>query len=201
MGMLNKFRYLFQIGAAFICILLTACSSAPGTTHDPTPSPPLSRQQAEHELITFMLDYIVTQQIPENLPYIPPEERSISGPPALVSIIILAPAGENPEPGQNPLDITRPVRVWLHKDHQLYEAIDKTETIEQYRQDYMIFQDLHYWGFYEFGIVSISDDGQQAKVYWEVSCGMNCGHGYLHILERNAQGKWEITGSEWSWVA
>lgn len=161
----------------------------------------ISQQQVEHELVTFMLDKIQTQEIPKNLPYIPPEERATSDPAAFVSIIIQAPAGENPEPGENPLDLTQPIRVWLYKDNQLYEAIDKTETIEQYRQDFIIFQDLHDWGFYGFGIVSISENGQQAKVYWEVSCGMNCGHGNLYILERNEQGKWEITGSEWGWIA
>ena len=192
----NRRKYSLVILTILIGIILPAYGSQ-STQEEGV----VSRQQAEHELVTFMLNHIQNQEIPQNLPYIPPEERATSGPAAIVSIIIQAPAGEKPEPGENPLDLTQPVRVWLYKDNQLYEAIDKTETIEQYRQDYMIFHDLHDWGFYNFGIVSISDDGQQAKVYWEVSCGMDCGHGYLHILERNAQGKWVVTGSEWGWIA
>jgi hypothetical protein len=194
-----KLRYqkiLLWSMAILNCNLLLACGSKPSTE-----AVVVSRQQAEHELVTFMLDYILTQEIPNNLPYIPPEERAISGPAAIVSIIIQAPPGENPKPGENPLDLTRPVRVWLQKDNQLYEAIDITETIAQYRQDQMNIQVSQAWGFYNFGIISISEDGQQAKVFWEVSCGIDCGHGYLHILERNAQGKWEITGSEWMWLA
>ncbi len=193
----NRRKLLLLMITILMGIILPACGSSPTDQAEVV----VSQQQAEHELVTFMLDYILTREIPKNLPYLPPDERSTSGPAAMVSLIIQAPAGENPAPLENPLDLNQPVRAWLYKDNQLYEAIDKTETIEQYRQDYMIFQDSHYWGYYNFGIVSISDDGQQAKVYWEVSCGMNCGHGYLHILERNAQGKWEITGSEWSWIA
>ena len=192
----NRSKYSLVILAILLGTSLPACG-AQSTQEEGI----VSQQQAEHELVTFMLDYLLSQEIPKNLPYIPPEERATSGPTAVVSIIIQAPPGEDPEPGENPLDLTQPVRVWLYKDNQLYEAIDTAETIAQYRQDHMNFQVSQTWGFYDFGIISISEDGQQAKLFWEVSCGIDCGHGYLYILERSAQGKWEITGSEWGWIA
>lgn len=190
-------RNFHLLAAAILGFLLTACSPAANST----PSAALNQKEVEAELVAFFLDYIIRQQIPENMPYIPPEDRSPDGPPAVVSIIIQAPPGEDPDSSHNTLDLTQPIRVWLYSENQLYEAIERTETIEQYRQDYMDFQNSQYWGFYDFGIISISEDGQQAKVFWEVSCGSMCGHGFMNILERNADGKWEITGAEWMWIA
>lgn len=192
----HRIKYLLAFSLMLLTLLFSACDSESRTEEIA-----IDQQQAEHELVTFMLDYIVRQQIPENMPYIPPEDRSANGPPSLVSIIIQAPPGEDSDSSHNTLDLTQPIRVWLYTGNQLYEAIDRTETIEQYRQDYMDFQNSKYWGFYDFGIISISEDGQQAKVFWEVTCGSMCGHGYMNILERNADGKWEITGAEWMWIA
>jgi hypothetical protein len=189
-------KTLLVLTIGVLNMLLSACNTSPGTEEVV-----LDRQQVEHELVAFMLDYIVQQQIPENMPYIPPEDRSANGPPAVVSIIIQAPPGEDPDSSHNTLDLTQPIRVWLYTDNQLYEAIDRAETIAQYRRDYMDHNTSQHWGYYDFGIISISDDGQQAKVFWEVSCGMMCGHGYMNILDRTATGIWEITGAEWMWIA
>ena len=132
MGKRRATKYLLAIAAVTFGVMLTGCGSLSSTEEAA-----VNRQQAEHELVTFMLDFIVTQQIPQNVPYIPPDERSISAPAALVSIIIWAQPGEDPNSDRDPLDVAQPIRVWLYKDNQLYEAIDKTETIEQYRQDHM----------------------------------------------------------------
>ena len=196
MGKHNRRSIILLMIAILMGNILPACADS--STQEAVV---ITRQQAEHELVTFMLDLILNQEIPKYLPYIPPGERSIRAPAAVASLIIQAPPIDAPQPGENPLDLTQPLRVWLYKDNQLFEAIDKTETIQQYRQDHMNYQLSQDWGFYNFGIVSISDDGQQAKVYWEVSCGFDCGHGYLNLMQRNAQGKWQITGAEWGWIA
>jgi len=192
----HRIKYLLVLSLILLPLLFSACNSASSTEQVA-----INQQQAEHELVTFMLDYIVRQQIPENMPYIPPEDRSANGLPAVVSIIIQAPPGEDPDSSHNTLDLTQPIRVWLYTDNQLYEAIDRAETIAQYRRDYMDHNTSQHWGFYDFGIISIRDDGQQAKVFWEVSCGMMCGHGFMNIMERNANGEWEITSTEWMWIA
>jgi hypothetical protein len=93
--------------------------------------------------------------------------------------------------------------VWWYTDGQLTETEDKLKSIEEYRQRYMqdAKSDIWAWGYYEFGIVSIADDLQSAKVYVGASCGPLCGHGMYYTLQRSPSGKWWITDSQNLWVS
>ena len=88
----------------------------------------------------------------------------------------------------------------MDRDCSLSEESDQLAEIQRYRQDYMIYPDNEYWGYYTFGIFSIASDGQQAEVYLGASCGPMCGNGFMITLQRNSSGDWEISDTELVWI-
>jgi hypothetical protein len=179
MGMLNKFRYLFQIGAAFICIILTACSSALGTTPNPTPSPAFNRVEVEQELVATLLDSILHDLRVYSI--------------ADMTLIVMSPVQGSQESPDWRMNIDDPLKAWWFDGDQLTEASDPQAAIEQFRQDYLT-QDIY--GLYDFGILSIAQDGQSAEVYRGYDCGFEChGTASYFTLERNDAGEWGDIGT------
>ncbi|HET7378033.1 MAG TPA: hypothetical protein VFK30_15075, partial [Anaerolineae bacterium] len=117
------------------------------------------------------------------------------------NIIVWAPAIDKPDMSTGFLQSDQPTRVWWYAENQLTETEDKLTSIQKYRQLYMqkTSPDIWAWGYYEFGIVSIADDLQSAKVYVGASCGSLCGHGFYYTLRRSPAGKCWITKGEHLW--
>ena len=86
------------------------------------------------------------------------------------------------------------------RDGQLIEQSDKTAAIAQYEQEFIPNPVTESWGFYSFGIFTVSRDNQQAEVYLGIFCGPMCGIGYMYTLQRDSSAAWNITGSEIVWL-
>ena len=110
-----------------------------------------------------------------------------------VTLIVLSPVQGSQESPDWRMNIDDPLKVWWFDGDQLTEAADPLAAIEQFRQDYMT-QDIY--GLYDFGILSIAEDGQSAEVYRGYDCGFEChGTASYFILERNDAGEWGDIGT------
>lgn len=186
-------KYLFASIAVLLCMFITACHPSP------------SYEKVEAELVAFILDYLIPSESGSEtrstgvfgqawLDYI---DEQIEVP----SIIIWAAPNDNPEHSYEMLDTAEPIKVWWFENNRLSEVPNKTEAIDQYQHDYLSNRDAYIWGYYEFGIISIAEDGQEAEVYIGIHCGRLCGNGTVYTLQRNGSGQWEIIGSEWLWIS
>ena len=162
--------------------------------------PSLAQEQAEDELVAFMLDHIVTEYAAANRTYIAPGEQREPVAIHVPSIIIWAPPAKDWDSPGEILKLDQPIQVWSYRDGSLSEQSDQLAAIQRYRQDVMNYPENEYWGYYTFGIFSIADDGQQAEVYLGASCGPMCGSGVMLTLQRNASGDWEISETELVWI-
>jgi hypothetical protein len=186
---------------AVVCILagllMPACGSlsspkqtetevVPVTSPEPTETeaaPVISPEQAE-ELVAFMLEYIQQEEVPYA---------------GEVNIIVWGHVKEGSPP--EIYYVGEPIKVWWLENGQLSEREDKIEAIEQYWQDYMRGQDFNAtWGEFDFGILSISEDGRQAQIVLEASIRIDYAYAILFTLERDEAGQWEITASEHLWI-
>ncbi len=168
----------------------------------PTPvPPPADNAQAEKEITDFLVDFIVQQEIGGTADYIRNSGQPWVSSPPKANIIVWAPAVEKPGMSTGFLQSAKPTRVWWYADDKLTETDDKLQSIEEYKQRYMqkASPDIWAWGYYEFGVISIADDRQTAKVYVGASCGSLCGHGFYYTLRRSPSGKWWITNAEHLW--
>lgn len=175
------------------CTLLAACGR-----------PALPDGQADQELGSFMLDYIVRQEIGGTANYIETSGQPwVDAPPDANIIVWAPPADKIPSDSLDYLRTDEPLHVWWFAGHQLVEVTDKQEAIQKYRQTYMSnsSSNIWGWGYYEFGILSLSNGDRDAKVYVGVSCGPLCGNGTIYSLHRSDAGKWAITGSEMRWIS
>ncbi len=163
---------------------------------------------AKNEIVEFMLDYIVKNEIEAMIDIFNTEDvPGIEEPPATF-IIIFSPVSQSPGSDDsdlmNALDTKNAEQVWVYENGSLTEPPDKQAAIQEY-QDFMHnapdFPSIFMWGYNEFGILSISDDGQQAEVYLSSSCGSLCGHGVVFTLARNGSQQWEIKGTKLIWVS
>ena len=144
----------------------------------------ISPEQAEEELVAFMLEYIQREEVP------------YAGD---VNIIVWGNVNEGSPP--EIYYVSEPIKVWWLENGQLSEREDKIEAIEQYWQDYKRVQEIDAtWGEFQFGIVSISEDGQQAQVVLEGDMRIDYAYAILFTLERDKAGQWEITASEDLWI-
>jgi hypothetical protein len=156
--------------------------------------PPATRAEAEEEIIEFLIDYTVlpiNYQITDGTPW--------TDPPAFASIIILSEGSENALIyGQG-----RHIKAWWYYDDMIVETEDIYTSIAQYEHLYMnsYEDDCGSWNYTEFGIISISEDYQQAEVYYGTSGGPICGEGKILSLERGRNGQWEVVRSEIVWVS
>jgi hypothetical protein len=158
-------------------------------------SPAITKETAEKELVSFMLDFIVQQEIGGTANYIQTSGQPWVDAPPNANIIVWYPPAENfPGDTIRYLQIDEPIKVWLYADNKLVEATDKKETIQKYDETQMLNpeSDIWAWGSYGFGILSISESNNEAKVFFGVSCGPLCGHSVIYTVKRNTSGKWEI---------
>jgi hypothetical protein len=188
-------KYLFASFAVLLCMFITACQSSPG------------EKKVEDELVAFILDSLIFTESTSETGSTNDLGQSwieyIDGYIDVPSIIIWAPPinSNTPKRSYNTLNTAEPIKVWWFENKGLSEVTNKTEAIEQYRHDYLRNQDSLFWGYYEFGIISISKNGQEAEVYLGILCGRLCGHGTLYTLHCNESGQWEIIDSEWLWIS
>jgi hypothetical protein len=173
------------------CSLLTSpkqteTEAVPVTSPESTETeavPVISPEQAE-ELVAFMLEYIQQEEVPYA---------------GEVNIIMWGHVKEGSPP--EIYYVSELIKVWWLENGQLSEREDKIEAIEQYRQDYVRDQDFDAtWGEFEFGILSISEDGRQAQIVLEASIRIDYAYAILFTLERDEAGQWEITASEHLWI-
>jgi len=184
----NKIIALFILSA----VLLSTCSSA------------INKETAEQELVSFMLDFIVQQEIGGTANYIQASGQPwVDAPPNANIIIWSPPVDYIHEDSIDYVKSDEPIKVWLFADGKLVEAADKKGAIENYEETNMSNpkSNIWAWGYYEFGIMSISDNGQEATVYVGVSCGPLCGHGVMYTVNRNSFGKWVIKDSKDLWIS
>jgi hypothetical protein len=190
-----------------LIVAIAACDGGATSSPTSTPAPvPTPENQLEESLVAFMLDYVAENEIEAMIDFIETEGLPLIESPPEAFIIVWSSTFE--EQGDYPwewLDTERPNRVWLYNDGDQKIQEDKRRAIENYQQKYIetspaspsIFQ----WGYYEFGILSISEEQQEAEVYLHATCGSLCGHGILFTLKLNSDGMWEIVDQEGLWVS
>lgn len=177
--------------------------------------PPQSVDEAEAEIVQFMLDMIVQDEIEGTLRYIEDTNWYGTGPTENLIVwsdVLDAEASEAITETISfletipSLDEDNPRQVWTYGDGQLVQvtgdAAQKLAAIEAYREAFMdqeTEQHIFAWGFYEFAIVSLDPSLQQAEVYRSISCGPLCGSGYLFTLERAPDGDWYVSDSVHLW--
>jgi hypothetical protein len=155
---------IIRVWVALAVILLASCGGS------------VDQQQDEDEIVAFLLDSILHDLRVYSI--------------ADVTLIVLSPVQGSQESPDWRMNIDDPVKAWWFDGDQLTEVADPEAAIEQFRQDYMT-QDIY--GLYDFGILSIAQDGQSAEVYRGYDCGFEChGTASYFILERNDAGEWEI---------
>jgi len=184
MGTRNRFIAPLALLTVIFSQLLLACK------------PSLEQEQAEGELVVFMLNTLIQQQVGDAEVTLAPDGQAYQGAAASASLVVYAPlkkpAGEHPYTFQ----MDEPQLVWWLADNTLYQASNLTGAIEAYRQEAIVASPSAAWHFTTFGIYSINRQGSQAEVYVEISCGMKCGTSVLYTLQRDEAGLWEVTDSE-----
>ena len=175
--------------------IICCCMLEPGACSNLPPS----LAQSEEELIAYMHEYIIRQEIHPNFAYIiPPTSRDMSRTQRADRF-----GSTEGGPGKSAPAAkisVQPIQAWWYTNNRLLAAGDPAAAMGLYQDNYMTSPGIDAWGFYTLGIFSISADGQEAEVYLGVSCGPKCGHGNLFMFERNRYWQWNLTGSEWMWI-
>lgn len=181
-------RTLLALILSLLSMIIPACNAS------------YSDSQVDEELVTFMLAHIVNNYVGDHIASIAPIEQADPGVVQVPSIIIWAPPGKDLHSPGEILDRDQPIRVWMYIDQQLIQMSDANAAIEQYLQKHIHYSVTESWGFYDFGIFSVSKDRQSAEVYLGISCGPMCGSGYMYTLQRDSSGAWEIIEAELVWI-
>jgi hypothetical protein len=164
----------------------------------------VTKDKTEKELVSFMLDFIVQQEIGGTVNYIQSSGQPwVDAPPDANMIVWAPPDKDRAEYTINYLKSGEPIKVWWFADNQLIETAKKKESIQKYQETHMSDPESNIWawGYYEFGVLSVSLDNREATIYVGVSCGPVCGHGVIYAVHRNNSGKWEINDSKDIWIS
>jgi hypothetical protein len=174
--------------------------------HWPPPVPlPQTRQEAEEELAAFVLhgivgnvqdtdDFLETYEVDEEFPWWAGATE--------INLIVWAPPKPEEElekGGIDLLNLSAPIKVWEYARDQLVERQDKLEAIAAF-EEYGPCAKFA-CNFYDFGVLYLAEDLQQATVYEELYCGALCGWGYYFYLQRSLNGEWWVYRSYRSWVS
>ena len=91
-----------------------------------------------------------------------------------------------------------PIKVWLFVNGQMIDATNNPDAVKEYRKNHSEPRMYTQWGYpyTEFNIISISEDGQSAKLFFDSLCGSLCGMAYIRTYQRNASGQWEMRDEE-----
>jgi len=158
------------------------------------------------ELVDFMVDYVVKNEIEAMIDIIAKEDiPMVEEAPTRFIIVaspILQPIGEDYSNWMNALDTDNAEQVWIYEAGKLIVQADKQRAISDYR-DLMnsapMMPGIFTYGYNEFGIISLSDDGQQAEVYLVAICGSVCAHGIILMMERSPDSPWEVRDIKGLW--
>jgi outer membrane protein assembly factor BamB len=148
--------------------------------HEPTAvPPPASVKAAETEIVAMLLD-----------------EAGCQGD----AIAVWGPAEE----GKSGVNTDAPLRVWWCQDGQWTEQPDMQAAItkaEKLNKEAGFEVRQYPVAYFEFGIISIADNAQEAKVYMGSTIGPLWGSGYEYTLRRRPSGQWSIVDSKMLWVS
>jgi hypothetical protein len=174
------------------------------TYAQPEPAaPPAGKEAAEKEIVDFLVEFIVEDEIGGTAEYIEQTDQPWVDAPPEANLIAYYPAREGGGDGSmSDLDYDHPIRVWSYAEGTLSEINkDLQGAVDEYRQKYMEDPESNIWawGSYDFGIVSVGDDLVTAQVYVGASCGPVCGHGFYYYLQRSPSGDWWIYDSRQLW--
>lgn len=164
---------------------------------------PSSEEEVRKEIVSFVVDFIVENEIGGTADYIRTSGMPWVDSPPEANIIVYAPPLETPERSWRPLDSQNPITVWWYANNELTEVEDMQKAIDEYRNIYIenASPSIFAWGKYDFGIIKIGPDFRSAEIYVGASCGLLCGHGYNYKLQRSPSGKWWIYDSTELWVS
>ena len=164
---------------------------------------PADEDAAREEIVSFVLDFIVTNEIGGTADYIESNDMPWVDAAPQANIIVYSPPKEGSDDSWSYIDSDHPISVWWYADNKLSKVEDMQKAIDEYEQIYMKDpqSDIFAWGSYNFGILEISEDLRTAKIYVGASCGPLCGHGLFYYLQRSASGEWWIYDSEDLWVS
>lgn len=164
---------------------------------------PADEDATREEIVSFVLDFIVTNEIGGTADYIESNDMPWVDAAPQANIIVYSPPKEGSDDSWSYIDSDHPISVWWYADNKLSKVEDMQKAIDEYEQIYMKDpqSDIFAWGSYNFGILEISEDLRTAKIYVGASCGPLCGHGLFYYLQRSASGEWWIYDSEDLWVS
>jgi len=165
-------------------------------------SPAIASEKAENELAAFMLDLVVQQKIGASADPIPSNPQPWAASPQDADIIIWAPPADRIEENTvEYLKLGEAIRVWWFAGNQLTEVTDNQDAIQQFKQAHISNPSSTRWGYYEFGILSLSNGNRDAEIYLGVSCGPLCGEGVIYVVHRNDAGQWETKDIRNVWIS
>jgi len=158
---------------------------------EPTPmSPPPDGQAAQAEIVAFVVDFILKEEIRGTAEYVRAAAQDIVPGPPEACIIVWGEKGS-------------PKKVWWYTDQgdTLAERQDMQAAITEYREKYIetAKTDIFAYGSYDFAFESVAEDRSAATVNVGAHCGPLCGHGVRYRLMRSPSGEWWIAGSDHLW--
>lgn len=149
--------------------------------------PSIPADQAQKEIVAFTPDYIVREELGRAGDYARASGQPWANAPFDADIIVWAPPSDAIDKATlGYLKRDRPGRVWWLEGNQLTEVTsDLAAAVQDYRQTHILTPPSPAssggwgWGYYEFGILSLSSGNWRAQVYVGVSCGPVCGTGRI----------------------
>lgn len=165
--------------------------------------PPSEEKRAKEELVSFILDFIIKNEIGETADFLQTSGSPWVDAPVKANLIIYAPALENPEQLSRPIDSKNPLTVWWYEENKLIKVDNMQKAIDEYQKIYVdnASSSIFAWGRYGFGILQIGSDYRSAEVYIGASCGPLCGHGVTYKLKRSPSGEWWIYDAITLWMS
>ncbi|MCP4581229.1 MAG: PQQ-like beta-propeller repeat protein [candidate division Zixibacteria bacterium] len=160
-------------------------------TQQPKPVPlPADKNEAEQEIISFMLDFIVDeiQQLESYLDTVGNYSKDSKPTPPDDNIIIYCPVIQFGD-GTYIFDDHNALSIWLYIEDTLKASGNRHDAIKEFMRRLAKNPPEVFWrpGRYEFGIVSIDDSYQTAEVYYQY--GPEVWHKFMR---RSPSGKWWV---------
>jgi hypothetical protein len=173
---------------------------------DPVP-PPQSKEEAESEIVKYMLDDIC-QQIKAMGDFVyddsdMPMPEMLQNASSAPSLILYANAKKS-KGGLGDVSWKSLVKSWVYQGGQAIPQEDAEKTESGYRKKYVkdvgLFMPWTY-EIYKFGILSLSPDFTEAEIALDNYCGGMCGHGSIFKLRRSPSGKWWTAKYTSTWIS
>ncbi len=190
---------LYEILCLFVCSTLLLGCTGESSSFAKTPD---EQSFLEESVVTFMLNYIMENEILATIELIKQINDPIINHPPEAFIIIWSSLNESrSEDPYTWLDTQNPKLVWIYKNGSLSLQENKRKEIENYLNQYIKsssrYPGIFTWGYNEFGILSITFD--KAEVYLAATCGSSCGHGVVFTLSKGENYNWKIDDVKVMW--